>query len=89
MNKPNKKKTNSIMLDIKGSADYLSRSTGSFSNFSMLFAGNNQTGFLSKIFYIFTKWSSSNWNKMSLILLSAQNVDKYECDYFDKFCHIN
>lgn len=29
------------MLDIKGSADYLSRSTGSFSNFSMLFAGNN------------------------------------------------
>lgn len=30
------------MLDIKGSADYLSRSTGSFSNFSMLFAGNNK-----------------------------------------------
>jgi len=27
------------MLDIKSSADYLSRSTGSFSNFSMLFAG--------------------------------------------------
>lgn len=25
------------MLDIKSSADYLSRSTGSFSNFSMLF----------------------------------------------------
>lgn len=39
------------MLDIKGSADYLSRSTGSFSNFSMLFAGNNNNndskGFLS------------------------------------------
>lgn len=33
---------NTIMLDIKGSADYLSRSTGSFSNFSMLFAGNNK-----------------------------------------------
>lgn len=28
-----------MMLDIKTSADYLSRSTGSFSNFSMLFAG--------------------------------------------------
>lgn len=39
------------MLDIKGSADYLSRSTGSFSNFSMLFAGNDNiidsNGFLS------------------------------------------
>lgn len=31
------------MLDIKGSADYLSRSTGSFSNFSMLFAGKGHT----------------------------------------------
>lgn len=38
------------MLDIKGSADYLSRSTGSFSNFSMLFAGNN-TGFLINLIF--------------------------------------
>lgn len=30
---------NNIMLDIKSSADYLSRSAGTFSNFSMLFAG--------------------------------------------------
>lgn len=37
------------MLDIKGSADYLSRSTGSFSNFSMLFAGNNDFLILSSV----------------------------------------
>lgn len=40
------------MLDIKGSADYLSRSTGSFSNFSMLFAGNN-TDFLINLNFFF------------------------------------
>lgn len=40
------------MLDIKGSADYLSRSTGSFSNFSMLFAGNN-TDFLTNLNFFF------------------------------------
>lgn len=34
------------MLDIKSSADYLSRSAGSFSNFSMLFAG--------KLFFFFS-----------------------------------
>lgn len=36
---PNTQPTAATMLDIKSSADYLSRSTGSFSNFSMLFAG--------------------------------------------------
>lgn len=36
----------SIMLDIKTSADYLSRTAGTFTNFSMLFAGNYRLRFL-------------------------------------------
>lgn len=38
-----------MMLDIKPSSDYLSRSTGSFSNFSMLFAGKKK---IRKIDYV-------------------------------------
>lgn len=52
---PKAKKKISAMLDIKGSADYLSRSTGSFSNFSMLFAGNTKDSYMnhfSSIYYI-------------------------------------
>lgn len=61
------------MLDIKGSADYLSRSTGSFSNFSMLFAGNANN------FYWPLQWLNKLFNRIERIWF-------IEWHFFRTFC---